>query len=71
MCIGMTPKMRPPSLPAAPPEPAKMTDTDVQRARTDEQARLRGMAGSGSTLLTAGKSLDDSAIAGGKLKLGQ
>jgi len=70
MCIfgGNVPK---PALPAPPPQVATAEDADVSRARADEQARLRAMAGSGSTLLTKGTDLNDNSMVSGKTALGQ
>lgn len=69
MCIFGSSKKSPPPLPPPPPQTAVASDQDVARARADEQNRLRALAGSGSTLVTAGKDLDATASLG-KEKLG-
>jgi hypothetical protein len=72
MCIfGGGARARPPALPPPPAAPPSAGDADVNRARADEQARIRALSGSGSTMLTTGKSLDDAGMMGNKAKLGQ
>jgi len=71
MCIFGGKSASPPPLPPPPPQVPTAGDADVNRARSDEQARLRALSGSGSTLLTAGKPLDAMGQTGGKAKLGQ
>ncbi|MBA1159378.1 hypothetical protein [Microvirga mediterraneensis] len=42
--------MTPPPLPRAAPEPAKLNDENVTRARDDATRRARAAAGAGSTI---------------------
>ena len=70
MCLFGGGGAKPPPLPPPPPQVPTAGDADVNRARADEQARLRALAGSGSTLLTTGKTMEG-AMPSGKAKLGQ
>lgn len=63
MCLS-TPKMTPPPLPRAAPEPAKLNDSNVAQARTDEMRRARAAAGSASTIRATGGSDLGSALYG-------
>ncbi|WP_445505018.1 hypothetical protein [Microvirga sp. G4-2] len=71
MCFS-TPKMTPPKLPSAAPEPAKFNDADVSRVRDDAARRARASSGAASTIraepsVSAGTSL----YGGAKTLLGQ
>lgn len=70
MCIFGGKSASPPPLPPPPPQVPTAGDQDVNRARADETARLRALSGSGSTLLTSGKTMEG-AMPSGKAKLGQ
>lgn len=66
MCILGGGKQRPPALPPPPPQAPQSVDADATRARSDEQARLRAMSTTGSTLLTTGKDLSETMTTGKK-----
>lgn len=66
MCIFGGSKSSPPPLPPPPPQAATVGDADVAKSRSDEQARLRAMSSTGSTLLTNSASLDGTATMGAK-----
>jgi hypothetical protein len=66
MCIFGGNKATPPALPAPPPQAATVGDSDVAKARSDEQARLRAMSSTGSTLLTNSATLDGAGTTGAK-----
>lgn len=70
MCIaslfGGGSKPTPPALPPPPPQAATAGDADIAKARTDEQARLRAMTNTGSTLLTNPATLDQVGTTGRK-----
>ena len=71
MCLSFGgSKPKPPDPLPPPPQTPTVNDEAVTRSRADETARLRALAGSASTSLTAGKTLDATAM-GGKTKLGQ
>lgn len=69
MCFMKTPKIPDP---APIQEPPKIQDTNITKARTDQQQRLRASAGSQSTILTGGGSNmgAGSGLAQGKTVLG-
>ena len=71
MCFS-TPKMTPPPVPRAAPEPAKLNDENVTRARDDAMRRARSQAGAASTIRATGNSDLGSALYGApKQLLGQ
>lgn len=66
MCIFGGPKAQPPALPPPPPQAPTAGDADAAKARSDEQARLRALSGSGTTLLTNPATLDQVGTTGKK-----
>lgn len=66
MCFFGGQKSSPPPLPPPPPQSATVGDADVAKARSDEQARLRAMSNTGSTLLTNPATIDDAGTTGRK-----
>jgi|VirMetMinimDraft_7_1064189.scaffolds.fasta_scaffold00089_2 hypothetical protein len=66
MCIFGGQKSSPPALPPPPPQAATVGGADVAKARSDEQARLRAMSNTGSTLLTNPATIDDAGTTGKK-----
>lgn len=69
LCLS-TPKMQPPPLPRAAPEPAKFNDENVARVRDDTMRRARAQAGAASTIRAQGIS-DATGLFGTKTLLGQ
>lgn len=65
--------MKTPDVPEPTPiqEPPQQQDTNVQKARNDSQQRLRAVAGSQSTILSAGGAAPASGMTQGKTLLGQ
>lgn len=65
MCIfGGGAKPTPPALPPPPPQAPTAGDADAAKARSDEQARLRAMSNTGTTLLTNPATIDDAGTTG-------
>lgn len=69
MCFS-TPKMSAPPVPRAAPEPAKLNDENVTRARDDVIRRARSAAGPGSTVRATSQTMDGAQF-GTKTLLGQ
>jgi len=57
MCIAQTAPVADPVLPPLPAEVPKKSDPAVQNAREERLKRIRGLQGSGSTILTGARGL--------------